>query len=126
MDRFKMKKTLLLIAALSTPLLTGCIVKVSDGDIDTHWGSSSSWQTYHENNRTKISQLSLGADYKSVLSGFNTPEFSEVMQKNNNEYRVYFFATSHDGDMSKKACTPVIFKNGILDGWGETAYQAIL
>ena len=121
-----MKKTLLLIAALTTPLLSGCIVKVSDGDIDAHWGSSSSWQAYHEKNRIKISQLNLGDNYKDVLSNFNTPEFSEIMQKNNNEYRVYFFATSHDGNMKKSACTPLVFKNGILEGWGETAYQAIL
>jgi len=121
-----MKTTLLLLIALSTPLLSGCIVAVSDGEIDTHWGSSSSWQQYHENNRSKIANLNLGTEYQSVLTEFGTPEFSEVMNKNNNEYRVYFYATSHDGDMSKKACTPVVFKNGILEGWGETAYQAIL
>ncbi|MFQ3204966.1 MAG: hypothetical protein ACI84F_002994, partial [Pseudoalteromonas tetraodonis] len=46
-----MKKTLL-IAALTAPFLTGCVIAVSDGEAEGHWAgnSSSSWQATHKNN----------------------------------------------------------------------------
>ena len=55
-----MKKALL-IAALTAPFLTGCVIAVSDGEAETHWAgdSSTSWQKQHKNNREIISTLAL-------------------------------------------------------------------
>ena len=67
-----MKKALL-IAALTAPFLTGCVIAVSVGEADTHWaGNSSSWQKQHKNNREVISNLALDTSYQTVLNKLNT------------------------------------------------------
>ena len=120
------KKATLLSVVICTLLLNGCVIAVTDGKKGSHWTKSKSWQQYHEDNRYKIAKLSLGEDYQQVLTDLGTPQFSEQFLKDESSYRIFFYATSRDGGMSKEDCTPVVFKDGVLVGWGQAAYSAIL
>ena len=127
----RMKK-LLLITALATPLLSGCIVAVSDGETEHGWSSSyndSDWRGTHRENRKKISRLEIGEAYKDVLNKFSTPEYSELLKKGDSSYQVLYFATNSqhaDGKVTKDECTPLVFKNAKLIGFGEKALAEIL
>ena len=123
-----MKKALL-IAALTAPFLTGCVIAVSDGEADTHWaGNSSSWQKQHKNNREVISNLALDTSYQTVLNKLNTPNFTELLKQGDDVYQVLFYATHsiHSaGKMTKDECTPLVFKNDKLIGVGDTIYKSL-
>ena len=123
-----MKKALL-IAALTAPFLTGCVIAVSDGEADTHWaGNSSSWQKQHKNNREVISNLALDTSYQTVLNKLNTPNFTELLKQGDDVYQVIFYATHSihsDGKMTKDEYTPLVFKNDKLIGVGDTIYKSL-
>ncbi|CCQ09439.1 hypothetical protein PALB_2800 [Pseudoalteromonas luteoviolacea B = ATCC 29581] len=126
-----MTKTL--IAALFTlPFLSGCIVAVSDGEVEHGWSnnySHSDWKTTQRNNRDQIAKLTLGTDYQSVVSKFDTPDFSESLEQGDSVYQILYFATHSkhsDGKITKDECTPLLFKNGKLFGFGESALKQIL
>ena len=126
-----MKVRLLLSALAASTLLTGCVVAVSDGEVDSQWATSSasSWQKEHKQNRNKIANLQLSQSYQAVLNTMGTPNFSEFVTKDNTHYQVLFYATHSihsDGKMTKDECTPLVFKDGELVGWGEAAYNPIL
>ncbi len=120
----------MLVAALSAPLLTGCVIAVSDGEAETHWAgdSSTSWQKQHKNNREIIANLALDSNYQMVLNRLHTPNFTELLKKDGNVYQVLFYATHSihsDGKMTKDECTPLVFENDKLIGVGDTIYQSL-
>lgn len=120
----------MLIATLSAPLLTGCVIAVSDGEAETHWAgdSSTSWQKQHKNNRETIANLALGTNYQVVLNRLQTPNFTELLKKDDNVYQVLFYATHSihsDGKMTKDECTPLVFENDKLIGIGDTIYKSL-
>lgn len=124
-----MKKSLL-AAALIAPFLTGCVIAVSDGEADSHWDgkNSSSWKTKNKNNRDAISELKMHSSYQSVLTQLKTPNFTELLKKDNDVYQVLFYATHSkhsDGKTTKDECTPLVFKNDKLVGIGESALAMI-
>ncbi|CAH9049452.1 hypothetical protein PSECIP111951_01334 [Pseudoalteromonas holothuriae] len=123
-------KKLLLVAALATPLLSGCIVAVSDGEVDHGWVKhNGNWEKTQHDNRKKIAKLNIGADYQSVLNSFDTPEFTELVKKGDNVYQVLFFATNSkhsDGKVTKDECTPLVFKDAKLIGFGDSAMAELL
>lgn len=123
-------KKLMLIAALSAPLLTGCVIAVSDGEAETHWAgdSSSSWEQKHKNNREAIAKLALDTDYQTVLNRLETPNFTELLKKDDSVYQVLFYATHSihsDSKTTKDECTPLVFKNDKLIGVGDTIYKSL-
>ena len=107
-----MKKSLL-AAALIAPFLTGCVIAVSDGEAETHWAGndSSSWQHQHKKNREAIADLTMDSSYQSVLAQLKTPNFTELLKK--------------DDDLYQDECTPLVFKNDKLVGIGESALGMI-
>ncbi len=120
----------MLIAALSAPLLTGCVIAVSDGEAQTHWAgdSSTSWQKQHKNNRETIANLALDTHYQVVLNRLQTPNFTELLKEDGNVYQVIFYATHSihsDGKMTKDECTPLVFENDKLIGIGDTIYLSL-
>ncbi|MFC3093105.1 DUF3192 domain-containing protein [Alteromonas sediminis] len=118
-----MKKHLVLIAALSAPLLlSGCVISVGDGDSGSYYGSD--WQKREQNNRTHISNLETGMRYQDVTRKMGVADFNEMVQKNGVNRRVLYYRTqrlSDDGVTSKDECTPLVFENDVLVGWGNSA-----
>ncbi|WP_440055296.1 DUF3192 domain-containing protein [Pseudoalteromonas sp. T1lg65] len=124
-------KKLALVAALSTTLLSGCIVAVSDGESEHGWVSdynSSNWQHVQKRNRDKIASLKLGTSYHQVKDMFATPDYTELLSKDGSTYQVLYYQTNSqhsDGKVTKDECTPLVFKNDELIGYGESAMSQI-
>lgn len=120
-----MKKALM-IAALVVPLtLSGCVISV-DGEGD--YSHQSDWDDRETENRREISDLNTDTNISTVKRNMGTADFSELYQRGEDEYQVLFYRTHRakgDGVTTKDECTPLVFKNGQLFGWGETAFADI-
>lgn len=121
-----MKKALL-AAAVLVPLTlttTGCVISVDgDGEYNHH----SEWDREHKNRR-EIAKLETSLSVSTVKRRMGTPDFNELHQREGDEYQVLYYRTNRregDGMTTKDECTPLVFKNGELVGWGENAYQEI-
>jgi len=114
-------KKILLAATLPLMLgLTGCVISI--GGEHSDWGSD--WEKTQKDNRQAIARLNVGDSREHVMTMLGEPAFSESFTQNKNTYQVYYFRThrSHgDGETTKDETTPVIFLDGKLTGWGESA-----
>ena len=78
------------------------------------------------NNRKHISNLETGMSYESVLRKMGVADFNELYEKQDGTYRVLFYRTQRtmgDGITTKDECTPIVFKDSGLVGWGDSAYH---
>ena len=104
--------------------LSGCVISV---DSDGEYGHHSDWQEKEQKNRKHISRLQQDATYEQILSRMGIAEFNELYTQGNDTYQVLYYRTQRkggDGVTTKEECTPLIFKNTQLLGWGESAYIA--
>lgn len=123
-----MKKVLLLLCVMVSLSMSGCVISIDDDDFDGDYGSHSSWQKEQRENRRHIDNLSLGEDKTAVISRMGSPSFNEALQKGDNQYQLLWYRTQHhesDGITTKDECTPLIFENNVLVGWGSTALDII-
>lgn len=117
-------KKLLLVLPLVT-LLSACIVHVGHDEEDSY---SSDWKKRQKMNQEMINDLAMGTDISEVRDRFGSPDFSEAFQSGEDNYTVLFYRTRHrhsDGDTSRDETTPLVFKNGKLEGWGETLLDRV-
>lgn len=116
-------KYLPLLLAFSAPVvLSGCVISV-DGNDRNH---ASEWEEREQNNRKHISNLQQGAAFEAIARKMGVADFSEMHQKDDGVYRVLYYRTQRtmdDGVTTKDECTPLVFKNGALVGWGDSAYS---
>ena len=118
-----MKTVLLSVALASSVLLSGCVVSVGGGS-DSHYGAG--WEDREFNNRKHIANLETGTTYESVLRKMGVADFNELFEKQDGTYRVLYYRTQKtmgDGITTKDECTPLVFRNGNLVGWGDSAYS---
>ena len=105
-----MKKLLLLVMAV---VLVGCagLEKARLG----------------ENNRDKLSSLSIGMDRSRVLGEMGKPWKTEAYAKGGSTYFVLYYVTSHipDGKTTDEEMTPLIFKDNKLQGWGNRFFSGL-
>lgn len=118
-----MKKQLILIAALASPLfLSGCVISVGDGGSGSYYGSD--WQKREQNNRKHIAKLETGMRYQDVTRKMGVADFNELVETDGKQKRILFYRTqrsTEDGITSKDECTPLVFEDGVLVGWGDSA-----
>ena len=127
MEYFIMNKSLIaLLTALPLTFgLTGCVVAVG-GDDDGHY--SYSYDDREHENRKKIAGLQLNTSFNDVQRILGVADFNEVYQKDGESIQVLYYRTNRkhkDGLTTKDECTPLIFKNGALTSWGDTAYAML-
>ncbi|MBY5990643.1 DUF3192 domain-containing protein [Ferrimonas balearica] len=120
------KRTLLAatVAMALTVNLSGCIVAVDKGGWD--YQTNSDWEKTQEKNRRHLEQVELGMALSQVRTIMGTADFNELHQNDGAQVQVLFYRThrSHgDGKTSKDECTPIVLTDGIVTGWGDTAYQ---
>lgn len=111
------------VAALLAVALSGCVVAIGD---KSERSSDSEWKKTQELNLKHINQFTIGMRVDDVRSVLGAPDFSEFFQKDGEQVQVLFYRTHHmhsDGKTTKDECTPLVFKNNQLAGWGEKAYQ---
>ena len=86
-----------------------------------------------DKNRALLANLALGMTSEQVVTLMGTADFSEAYTKaestdNPQAIKVLFYRTQWakgDGKTTKDECTPVVFKNNVLVGWGDTAVAQI-
>ena len=105
-----------------------CTFRLCDfrGCDDGHY--SSDWQDREYNNRKHVAQLEKGMTYESVVRKMGVADFSEMHEQSDHAYRVLFYRTQRtmdDGVTTKDECTPLVFRDGVLSGWGDAAYQQL-
>lgn len=122
-----MKKHLLALV-VAGPLafgLGGCVISV-DGD---GWdGHTVDWEDREYENRKTIAELELDLGTEQVKARLGVPDFNETLRRDGETYTVLFYRTQRmhgDGKTTKDECTPLVFKNGALVGWGDTALNRI-
>ena len=105
--------------------LSGCVISV---DSDGEYGNQSGWQDKEQKNRKYVSQLQQDASYDEILNRMGVADFNELYVEGEDTYQVLYYRTQRidgDGVTTKDECTPLVFKNSALVGWGENAYNAI-
>lgn len=117
----------LIVAAMvgASLTLSGCVISV-DGEKEHSYQSD--WQSAEKKHRRAIAKLEPLLSLNDVSSRMGTPDFNEYYENNGNTYQILYFRTHRnegDGVTTKDECTPLIFKNGELTGWGESAYKLI-
>jgi hypothetical protein len=117
----------LIVAAMigASLTLSGCVISV-DGEGEHSYRSD--WQDVEQKNRRAIAKLEPALTFNEVSSRMGTADFNEYYENNGNTYQILYFRTQRiegDGVTTKDECTPLIFKNGDLAGWGESAYKLI-
>lgn len=104
--------------------LSGCVISVDgDGEYSHH----SDWRNVEQTNRKHISRLQQDMSYDDILNRMGIADFNEFYIKGEDTYQVLYYRTQHidgDGVTTKDECTPLVFKNSALLGWGETIYNA--
>ncbi|QIZ77404.1 DUF3192 domain-containing protein [Ferrimonas lipolytica] len=111
----------LVLATTAALMLSGCVIAVNDGDGDFDWSSS------ERENRSQLEKLTVGMSTETVLALMGTADFNELYQEDGQAVQVLYFRTHHrhsDGDTTKDECTPVVFKDGKVSGWGDIALQS--
>lgn len=106
--------------------LTGCVVNLGDSESD--WDKNSHWEKSQQKNRQNLSKISLGMSKEQVSILMGAADFNEAYIQADKEVHVLFYRTQHtmsDGKTTKDECTPVVFSNDSVVGWGEMAYSKI-
>ncbi len=86
------------------------------------------WEDRQAFNKRFISTLSIDEkiDRSYVIQTLGSPDLTEAKRKDDITFQVMFYRTQHiqsDGITTKDECTPMLFENGSLIAWGDTAYQ---
>ena len=125
-------KLRLLGAALVTVFVQGCVIHVNDDDWDSGYSDSSyhdNWQERQRYNRRTIAQLQIGDYMDDVLAQLGDPDFSDAFAADGVDVRVLRYRVRHehsDGVTTEDETTPLVFENGQLTGWGESAFQRVM
>ncbi len=117
----------LLVLALATPLaLSGCVIAVGDKGESVTWQHD--WEQREQRNRENLNQLNLGMSTTDVRDLMGTADFNESLSKADKRYQLLYYRTQRlrgDGTTSKDECTPLVFEEGKLIGWGDKLLESI-
>lgn len=115
----------IVLAGLLVTALAGCAVTVNDG---AGAGHESDWRERQENNRDEIARLEIGMSLAEVRERLGRPDITEAFMRDGTEFRIYHYRTQHrrgDGKTTRDETTPLVFRDGRLEGWGDTLLRRI-
>ncbi|MDD3763490.1 MAG: DUF3192 domain-containing protein [Nevskiales bacterium] len=122
-----MKQTLRLLCVLAAATMaTGCVIHVGADDDDRSYIHDDGIKAKEARNRDIISGLALGISAEAVRDRLGEPDFSEAWMEDGHEVRVLRYRTHRthsDGDTTRDETTPLVFRDGKLEGIGERAEQ---
>lgn len=122
-----MQRAAILFMVLVGLATSGCVISVHDDDADVGWGvDDHDWQRRQKHNQEVISYLELGRGVDSVSAEMGTPDMTESFLRQGREFRVLYYRTRvvhEDGHLTRDETTPLVFVDGELVGWGESALE---
>ncbi len=114
-------RALVIAAAVSS--LSACIIHIGDDDATT------SWQRIERRNLERIEALPMGINIKDARETVGEPQFVEAFSGKGGDYKVLFYRTHRvkgDDQTTRDETTPLVFKDGLLIGYGQRIYQDVL
>lgn len=110
------------IAALAVMLvwINACVITVNTDD------EYDGWSSRQERNERTIKRLDLGRTLDSIENELGEPDFVESFHRNDDTFKVLYYRTHRrhgDGRTTKDETTPLVFVDGVLVGWGESAIE---
>lgn len=119
-----MKLLTRLVALTFLPVaLSGCVVAIGNDGLES---GDSDWAEIERDNRRAMDALRLGMGIREAQAVMpHEADFSEAFTVQGVAYRALFYRTQRvegDGVTSRNETTPLIFANGELVGWGESAW----
>ena len=118
-----MNKKFLGIAILSSAVvLTGCSINIDPSS--EHYSNSNDMTRSEQENRQSISTLMTGMTVGQVIAKMGVAEFNEMSKVNDVNKQVLYYRTQRtkaDGFTTKDECTPLVFVDNVLVGWGNQA-----
>lgn len=103
--------------------LAGCVVAIGNDGPESR---DSEWAEIERDNRRAIDSLRLGMGIRETQATMpHEPDFSEAFTVRGVGYRALFYRTQRvegDGVTARNETTPLIFADGELVGWGESAW----
>ncbi|MCE9787265.1 DUF3192 domain-containing protein [Shewanella chilikensis] len=121
-----MNKLLLPLMGIASLGLSACVVNI--GDHEANWDEKESWQLQQQQNQQQLAKLTLGMDQQQVQHLMGQADFNEAFLSNEQQVQVLFYRTRHrhsDGKTTKDECTPLVFRDQQLIGWGDKAYAQL-
>lgn len=118
----KSKIGLLSLLLLTLTSLQGCVIAVGGESWDRD--DDDSWRKQEEANKKLINLLELGQTESAVTEKMGQPDISEAFSRSGESYKVFYYRTQQvhsDSRTTKNETTPLVFSNGVLVGWGESA-----
>ncbi|MFQ6371227.1 DUF3192 domain-containing protein [Shewanella sp. YIC-542] len=88
-----------------------------------------SWEDRQLYNQQKLTELTLGQSGESIIHLLGRPDFSEAKISQGQAINILFYRTHQtqaDGITTRDECTPLLFSNDKLIGWGADTYQQYL
>jgi hypothetical protein len=125
---FSKKIQVISLASLLMVSLSGCVIAIGDDDYNNNDNQHSNWESREKNNRAHIQSMEIGASYLAITNKMGIADFNEVISGNANNYQVLYYRTQRqdsDGVTTKDECTPLVFSNGELIGWGMSFVQSL-
>jgi len=125
-----MKALLLTSLVASTVLLSGCVISIDDNYEDGyHLSSAANWEKHEAKNRQFIADANPGMSKNVVVNKLGPADFNEMVSGDGGAVQVLYYRTQRiddDGITSKNECTPLVFINNELVGWGELSLSKYL
>lgn len=109
--------------------LSACVVVVDGNKDGNKWRSQSDWEQLEQRNRESISELQPGQSVAAVQEQMGPADFHEMLRIGDQDFRILYYRTQRvksDGITSKDECTPLVFRDGLLHGWGQTQLNQLL
>lgn len=88
-----------------------------------------SWEDRQAYNQSKLAELKLGLSSEHIHQLMGSADFSEAKFSQGKALTILFYRTHQtksDGITTRDECTPLLFSDDKLIGWGQDTYQQYL
>jgi hypothetical protein len=113
----------------SSLMLGGCVIAVDgNGYKKSTSENSEKWEDREQNNRKHLQLITVNDTLQAVSEKMGSADFNEVIKINDTSYQVLYYRTQRvkkDGMTTKEECTPIIFLNQLVVGWGNTYLESL-